>query len=404
MAGTTGTRPSPRNLLSDAFFDEERAVAHMSKNGVAKNPRTGCFLNFYDVNIAAGTTVRQDLLNPLHDATITLQPEAGTSKPRIFAIFAPASLVAVPGKPTDEVETAIFVGPGLELNRHGLRHAFQNGLSKVLIALPGVERVTPMYGFGITQAQLQGLFTAAGVVGVPRIRVLAGFSTGYRGVNGIINNTKSSQNPAAAGTATGTNPGLGLDLSGVRKVICFDAFYRGDDPKPGKNLTRALAAIHAETGGAAELIVYDVTGAGTPNLSGASAPTVPAGMTLSHRDVKSHTNKMMALILARVLDNGIKDNFTDDAEVKKQGGQAVLDLIKNHLVPRGTVGSRPGSGTVQVSNWAPDKLCNDARTAGFALLHNIIGKHKLMGWKPPDLFEMLHDGHLFELSWEELVP
>jgi hypothetical protein len=38
------------------------------------------------------------------------------------------------------------------------------------------------------------------------------------------------------------------------------------------------------------------------------------------------------------------------------------------------------------------------------LITRLIQPHKLVGWEPPDLGEFQHDAHLFEFSWEHLVP
>jgi hypothetical protein len=395
------TPTAPRDISKDAFFEEERVRAHMIAGGKPINPATGVTINKYDAPlvIRAWKTHRTDLPNPLQDSSIALQLEPGT---KIFSsqytIFRPAGL-DIGGTAREEVPVAIFAGPGAELNRHGLRAAFDRNGRAALVTLPGRED-SPRFGFGITQAQLVSLFRAVGLAGVPRVRVLAGFSTGYRAVNGIINNTKSKRAAPPAGTPTGRNSGTGLDLTGVRKVIYFDAFYSGSEPAPGRNTERALKAIHAEAGGSARLVIYEVTSGGTPSPLAAARPT---GMPVTHINIKPSIQKFTALALCRVIDMAIKDEYTDAAGVIKHGGKPVLDL-RPKLPARGTVGSASGSGTTNVTSWCTDAEARAAAAAGPKLLTGLIQPHKLVGWAPPDIGEFQHDAHLFEFSWEHLVP
>lgn len=392
---------APRDIGKDAFFEEERVRAHMIVGGNPINPSTGVTINQYDAPLVihAWKTQRANLPNPLQDSSIALQLEPGG---KIFSsqytIFRPAGL-DIGDTATEEVPVAIFAGPGAELNRHGLRAAFDRNRKAVLVTLPGRES-SPRFGFGITQAQLVSLFRAVGLAGIPRVRVLAGFSTGYRAVNGIINNTRSKRATPPAGTPIGSNPGTGLDLTGVRKVVYFDAFYSGSQPAPGRNTERALKAIHAETGGSARLVIYEVTSGGTP--SPLAAPR-PAGMPVTHIDIKPSIQKFTALALCRVIDMAIKDEYTDAAGVTRHGGKAVLDLLPK-LPARGTVGSTSGSGTTNVTSWCTDAEARAAAAAGPKLITGLIQPHKLVGWAPPDIGEFQHDAHLFEFSWEHLVP
>ena len=395
------TPTAPRDIGNDAFFEEERVSAHIIVGGNPINPATGATINKYDAPLVihAWKTHRTNLPNPLQDSSIALRLEPGgsifTSQ---YTIFRPAGL-DIGDTATEEVPVAIFAGPGAELNRHGLRAAFERNGKAVLVTLPGRES-SPRFGYGITQAQLVSLFRAVGLAGVPHVRVLAGFSTGYRAVNGIINNTKSTRPTPPARTPTGSNPGTGLDLTGVRKVIYFDAFYSGSEPAPGKNTERALQAIHAETGGSARLVIYEVTSGGTPSPLAATRPT---GMPVTHINIKPSIRKFTALALCRVIDMAIKDEYTDAAGVTRLGGKPVLDLLPK-LSARGTVGSAPGSGTTNVTSWCTDAEARAAAGAGPSLLKGLIQPHKLVGWAPPDIGEFQHDAHLFEFSWEHLVP
>jgi len=405
-----GTRPATRDqgLSTDAFFEDERVPAHMTP-GPAINPSTGVPFNLYDapIKIDYWVTHRTRLLNPLQDASIAVQPEDHPQEDGGYSVSASAGMTIF-GTATTERPVTLFCGPGAELNRHGLRAAFDDDGKSVLVTIPGKEQGN-LFGYGVTQAQLVALFKAAGIIGTPRVKVIAGFSTGYRGCNGIINNSKSTQATPPKGTPTGSQPGTGLDLTGVTRVIYFDAFYRADQPKPGFNTNRALTAIHAETGGTCEVVIYDVTTGGTPSPL---AAVVPQGMPTRHIKIKNSLAHYNALILARVVDMAIKDGFTDDAEVKKFGGQAVLDVIAAGLPKRRTVASQAGTGkgTTDVTSWTTATLAAAASAKGQVLTEKLISPQQLMGWPctdragNPSFAEMQHDAHLFEFGWEYLVP
>lgn len=402
--------PLPRDITEDAFFEEERASSPITA-GPIKNPTTHVTRNMFD----AGTTIdawfarRIDFLNPLQDPAIALRLENWPQEQNTFKVFAPAAMTIF-GDSTTERPVTLFIGPGEEMNRHGLRSAFYRDGKSVLVAIPGKETGN-VFGFGISQEQLVSIFAQVGIIGVPRVKIIAGFSTGYRGANGIINNTKSVRVPAAANTPTGSNPGLGLDLSQVQKLIYYDAFYQADEPKDGAvsgfNTNRALKAIHSETKGMCELVIYDVTGGGTPNPL---AAVIPTGMPQRHIKVKPFIAQYNALILARVIDMAIKDGYTTATEVKSFGGAAVMALIDAGLPARGTVGAQAGSGATDVTSWTTLAMAQPASAKGQVLVEKLISPQKLLGWAcvdrlgKPSFAEMQHDAHLFEFCWEHLVP
>ena len=113
------TPTAPRDIGTDAFFEEERVRAHMIVGGNPINPATGVTINKYDAPLVihAWKTHRTDLPNPLQDSSIALQLEPGG---RIFSsqytIFRPAGL-DIGGTATEEVPVAIFAGPGARFSR-----------------------------------------------------------------------------------------------------------------------------------------------------------------------------------------------------------------------------------------------------------------------------------------------
>jgi hypothetical protein len=422
-------RPKPRDLRTDAFFQDEWASSATAKDGIERNTDTGCHLNRFDVAVVASRTATLRFANPLQDASIALQLENGGPATGPYEIFVPTGLGLDPPGPGEVVPVTLYAGPGKEFRRHGLRTFFNATTSQVLVGMPGVEAPPDpvAFGFGITKAQIDQLFGAAGLAGVSwQITVLVAFSTGYRGINGVINNTKSVATPPAPGTPSGANPGLGLDLSGVKKIVFMDCLYRGDDPGPGRNTDRALTALDVFTGGTCSAIVYEVTGdaaghGGTPRDNGKLRANFPPGMsrTLTLLNLKPLTNQLLALILARRIHNGILDKFTNEAEVRSVGGQAIIDLIEliKTSLPNRNIASSAATGSKNLANWAPNATCNQVAAVAEALRTRILigapiqtppGQpqrfaNELMGWPAFAVSEVLHDGFMSEFGWEHMT-
>ena len=90
--------------------------------------------------------------------------------------------------------------------------AFKN--DRVLITIPGREDEPGIkaWGIGITDQQISDLFSQAGFPSLNfKVDTLAGYSTGYRGLNGTVNN------------------GL-IQLNKLQRVVFLDALYKGDAP------------------------------------------------------------------------------------------------------------------------------------------------------------------------------
>ncbi len=417
------TLPTVRDLDKDAYFDDEQASSVVAKNGLAMNEKTGCHFNKFDVDtkLIMARTAQRQLPNPLQNSSIALQLELGKPETGSYGIFIPSGLAGIPPLPNEVVPVTLYAGPGREFCRHGLRTFFESTTNQVLIGMPGIEppHSKPFFGFGLTKAQIDGLFTAVGLPGVNfQITVLVAFSTGYRGINGTVNNTKSALTPAPPGTPTGSKAGLGLDLTGVKKLVFMDCLYRGDDPPPGRNTLRALTALRAFTNNACKVIVYEVTEpGGTPRDNGKLRVAFPSDMNVTLLNLKPLKNQLTALILARRIDNGIKDGFTNEAEVRSVGGQPVLDLIKSNLPKTRSIASSAATGALTLANWAPASLSNQAAAVAEKLREAIlvgpkIGKdnsgsdmfaNELMGWAPPSMGEALHDGFMSEFGHEHMA-
>ena len=408
-APVAAATPDPRDLRKDAFFEDEWA----STPTLMANPRNVHFSRFTTLTATGATeqTVLTNTPNPL-DPRVTSglsQPEViPASRPKspgeLYWIYVPDAYKkavndAVAARKTPPVaRVSVLFGVGFEVNRHGLRSFFANTADRILIEVGGVESVpeaTGPWGIGITDAIVLDLLNqAVGTKVAPQVEVLAAYSTGYRGINGTINN------------------GL-IDLTHVKKMIYFDCLYRGDEPKapsgaamppkrhreaPAKsafNTWRAVQAVLAASH-TCDIIVYDVTPGGTPTYSDGARKVDLPGATFI--ELKQLNVELKALILARLMDNGIKDGYFTDKKVPA----GIRDLIP--LLPRrgtlssGALSTTPGS----IGKWAKDNSTKMAQAVkGFAAAMELARTHELMGWATPPT-EFGHDGFLPEFGWEHL--
>ena len=352
---------------------------------------------------------------------------------RYYYIFIPRKFrQAVSGGANPIAKISLYFGPNVEINRHGLRTFFNTKEDRVLITIPGVEGVwiqgvggkkeKKSWGIGISSQQIDDLFKAAGLSISWEVRIMAAFSTGYRGMNGTINN------------------GL-ISLNNIDTIIFYDCLYRGDEPKPGNRTNQALTAVKTSNQNV-NIITYEVTDGGTPRdpISGnlyASVPTNPiysfAGSGLIRLKDPQHINSLKALCYARIISNGINDGYFARTEVP----QPILDLI-DHLPPRGTIATSPHripkSGFIDLDTWASSnssaigKVTSTEDTAGRLIVgpdprNPVRGPlhHLLVGWdvkwpkcpkndkdciktKPSiDVGDLIHDFIDVEFGWEFLA-
>ncbi len=403
--------PLPRNLEEDAFFDDEWPPTPPP----VANPRRVHFNRFTTVT-ATGTaaqTARTNKSNPLDPRVTTsglLQPEViPASRPvspgESYWIFMPDAFkqaVQAASKAKKTVPTArvsVLFGVGLEVNRHGLRSFFAGTADRVLIEVGGIESVpeaTGPWGIGITAAMVGELLQEA--LGTPvtsQVEVLAAYSTGYRGLNGTVNNRL-------------------LGLSHLKKLIFYDCLYRGDDPKapsgaamPPKrhrgapagsafNTWRAIQAVTTASS-TCEIIVYDVTPGGTPTYSdGARRVEIPGATFIT---LKPLSVALKALILTRLMDNGIKDGYFSAARIPAGFRDLIPVLPKRGTLSSGSSPAAPGT----IGRWARDNKTKIAKSvAGFTAAMELARVNRLLGWATPP-GEFGHDGFLPEFAWEHLA-
>jgi outer membrane protein OmpA-like peptidoglycan-associated protein len=409
VAPAAAALPQPRDIDQDAFFDDEWAPLPTPM----PNPRNVHFSRFTTLTATTATeqTLRTAKPNPL-DPRVTpglIQPEVipasrSISPGESYWIYIPdAYRTAVQNAlaaraPLPTARVSVLFGVGAEVNRHGLRSFFSATADRILIEVGGIESVpeaTGPWGIGITTQMIVDLLSDALGTTVPcQLEVLAAYSTGYRGLNGTINNSL-------------------VGLTHLQKLIFFDCLYRGDGPRPPHgasmppkrhpeapansafNTWRAIQAVITASS-ACQIIVYDVTQGGTKMYSdGKRMVEIPGATFIA---LKALNVELKAIILARLMDNGIKDGYFSAAKVPA----SVLALIP--LLPkRGTLASNSSKTTPgTIGRWAQDNSTKIAHAArDFGVVMKLARTNQLMGWATPDT-EFGHDGFLPEFGWEHL--
>jgi hypothetical protein len=338
---------------------------------------------------------QQDFPNPLIDASLAL-PEKPVSKKPVFAdeddqkkfdaiskyrIFVPTRLSddfnsfwSFAEKPKAKI--SLFFGVELEINSFGLRKFFDN-TSSVLITIPSIYAAR---GIGITTQMIRQLLDASGLKGIDfSVEVMAGYSGGYRGLNGtIINNI--------------------VELKNLKRLIYLDAFYNHDDtplPKSShpfykKNTLWAIETALSKSPNA-ELFIYGYTMSGTPRLTkfkkGAPPPppSVPIDAFLKKRfpsrvkhfiDLEYDprivdelgNNKLESICLARLIQSGIDESFQREEiallvrgkdDEREQIAKNILALV-DLLPERGSLGTWGRSGFIDLFKWVTASPQKDA--------------------------------------------
>jgi hypothetical protein len=410
VAPVAAATPKARDITQDAFFDDEWAPEPTP----LPNPRHVHFNRFTTLTTTSATaqTVFTTKPNPL-DPRVT----SGLLQPEVI----PASHSALPGetywiyvpdayqnavkdalaarKTAPTARVSVLFGVGAEVNRHGLRSFFASTSDRILIEVGGIERVpegAEKWGIGITDKMVAELLSEAlGTEVTSELEVLAAYSTGYRGLNGTINNAL-------------------LDLTHLKKLIFYDCLFWGDAPKapsgaampskchPGApahspfNTWRAVQAVITASP-ICNIIVYDVSPGGTPTYSDGKLRVEIPGATLI--SLKPFNVELKAIIFARLMDNGIKDGYFTAAQVP-----ASISALIPLLPKRGTLSSSSSKPTVgTIGHWAAQNSTKIARAMkDFDGAVKLAGANRLMGWDP-GASEFGHDGFLPEFGWEHLA-
>lgn len=390
----------------EAFFPDEWGSTVLS---------TALHQNKY---ATVGKTAELQRRNPLTDPSIASTSELTAAELQkidqyvsgtylnSYKIFVP------PGFGGGSAKISLLFAVGTEMMRHGLRKFFDGFSDRILVVISGIiegawkmvqDTVKHAWGVGITTNIINDLLAAAGVSGVSwEVDVVACYSTGYRGLNGTINNFA-------------TQPGK-LDLTHVSMVVVYDALYRGDAPLPGNNTQRALGALESVTSSRVSVAVYEVTMAGTPREN---SDTVVSqswlqktfGSRYALINLKKHGIALSGLIYARMFDAAVKDGYLAANTLPSQ-----LQNLMSALPPRSQVCSPMPASFRRLPGGADFMKLTDWEAAHDADLKALVGQQEvlrqgvisngrflLMGWGPPAVGEIYHDGFIPEFGWELLA-
>jgi hypothetical protein len=382
------------------------------------------------IQVATG---QLDLTNPLNSAAVsTVLPQKfddlGTDdegvrthfdESRPYFIFVPtkvkdASVKATPDKKA-AANVSLFYGVEPEINLFGLCSFFENEEDAVPITVPGIELWTGYgtvpWGIGITDAMIRSLFDQVGLQNTTfRVSSMAGYSTGYRGVNLTVINKL-------------------VDLSALQRLVYFDAFYRHDDRPLAargsayfRNNTRWAVDTAIAASGQTQVVIYGVTTGGTPRQASGNEPRAPLEqMVKDHpgritfvdlefpRDKKpALTDHLERICLARLVQGGI-DDYLQEAAVPAD----ILGLVKA-LPARGTFGTFGRPGFTDLYAWVQSAPGKDL-LARFpdSQARSLVARFRLLnGWTAttssgsPVLrwYEMRHREFVQEIGKEAILP
>jgi hypothetical protein len=380
----------------------------------------------------------QKFKNPLNDPAIATKltqinnvPATNTpvataaafNEEREYRIFVPNQLATAflntPAVTTARVSLFFGVGPEMILLR--LRQFFENESRSVLITIPGTEPGMPglniPFGYGISTQMIKDLMASTKLAGIDfTVEVMAGFSTGYRGVNLTVINEL-------------------VDLSKLRRLIYFDAWYHHDDhplaPAPHpfrkKNTQWAIETALGKSS-AAKVVIYAFThqGGGVPrsdgvprsnptqtNISLPNPPSEPVAPLITKFPGKiifvdfefafnskpAIGEELEKICLARLIKLGIGGPFqaTDVAA-------SLMTLVSALHPSAGSLGTLGLNNFTDLYGWIST---NSSAISGFSINQamTMVTAHKLLSlWTIADHYEMRHRMFLVELGKEPLLP
>jgi len=419
-----------RDILFDAFYLDERNTTIAKSSHPAKsfyNLFTG-FSGAPSWSTAVAMTSSKMFTNPLRDPTIAtvllqdfkdLKTNSTSTKlhfeeARSYYVFAPVTLrdaykAKAKAKPEDrpKAKVALFFGVEPEINLFGLRKFFAATSECVLITIPGVESGWSGYGrawgIGITTAMIRELLEAAGLKDIVfTVETMAGYSTGYRGMNETVINKI-------------------VDLTTIKRMVYLDAFYHhGDFPLAPRSSTyfkkNTIWAVETALGAStnAQLLIYGYTTGGTPRKDSKGTlkgPFAPPAKTFASRmrliDLEFKQGGMPAIAaqlenicLARMIRGGIDDYFE-----RKDVRADILALI-DLLPDRGAFGTFGRTGFIDLYTWitgAPQKaaLAGFPHDKAFAMVKRF---GLLAGWTASGSYEFRHRDFVQEIGKECLLP
>jgi hypothetical protein len=410
----------------DAFYADERNLGVARANHPVKS--------FYNVHTQVGThgysdakalTRRLPFPNPLSDpvqATVLPQlfsgihPTTPRTKARFDAnatywLYVPPRLTEWYAHTSDKKEltarVAVFFGVEPEPNLFGLRSYFSETRTPVLVGVPGFESgwddVPKAWGVGVSTTIIRRLLDDAGLTDVPfQVEVMAGYSTGYRGLNLTAINKL-------------------VDLTHLTRFVYLDAFYWHDDhPMPPashpfyKKLTVWAADTVVRASAAAEIFIVGYTHPGATPRDDHNNPKGPLNELKALRQGATYfldlefkrdgldpvADDLEKVCLARLLQAGVDDYFT----------LASLPLAAQTLVrllpPRGSLGVAQLPGYTSLRRWRLDPAVKAALAAfPWKDALALVVQHKLLSaWSTGARIEFRHRDFVQEIGKELLLP
>jgi hypothetical protein len=259
------------------------------------------------------------------------------------------------------------------------------------------------WGIGLATGTIAALLEAAGLKGIEfAVETMAGYSTGYRGLNEtIINNL--------------------VDLSTLKRLIYLDAFYSHDDfpLSPTRHAfhkkNTAWAVDTALTASAAaEVFIYAYTTGGVPRVKGGSGIRGPYkeisdkfGARIRLVDLEFKQGKTPAIAdqlekvcLARLMQAGSGDFYEE--------GNMPADVVAlMRLLPlRGEFGVFGRTGFINLYDWIGKQPQKDA-LARFPrnLAVKAVASYSLLGrWTEDHWYNLRHIDFVQEIGKECLLP
>jgi hypothetical protein len=369
--------------------------------------------------------------NPLNDSSIALtllqtnSPSIASAEAfnqqRTFRIYIPKQLatdfVNAPAGSKPKARLSLFFGVGPEMTLFRLREFFANESRSVLITIPGIETgvgwpgIVHPFGIGISTHIVNELMTLAGLSGIDfSVEVMAGYSTGYRGLNQTIINEL-------------------VDLSHLTRVIYLDAWYHHDDhplaasssPYFKKNTRWAIDTALGKSP-TSNVVIYafthsSTTGGGVPRSSPSNNQSIPNPpnepiaplMTKYPNKIQfidfefkfgsrpAIDDQLEKICLARLIQLGI-------GAIHSTVPAPLMTLI-NALPVRGSFGTLGLAGYSDLYGWV---AAHSSELSGFGITPamSIVGPpNNLLGsWTHPSHYEMRHRMFVLELGKEPLLP
>jgi hypothetical protein len=369
----------------------------------------------------------QSFANPLNDSSIattllqTNSPSIATddefNKQRSFHIYVPKQLATdfanAPAGSKPKARVSLFFGVGPEMTLFRLRPFFANEANSVLITIPGVESgwtgIVSAFGYGISTPIINDLMTLAGLSGIDfSVEVMAGYSTGYRGVNQTVINEL-------------------IDLSHLTRLIYLDAWYHHDDHPLAastsqyfkKNTKWAIDTAFGKSSNV-NIVIYAFThpggvprsNPGQTNQSIPNPPNEPIAPLITQFpnkiqfvdfEFKFNTrpaidDSLEKICLARLIQLGL------GSQVQQSAVPASLMTLINALPERGSFGTLGFAGYTDLYGWVSSRT---SELSGFSITQAmaiVVPNSLLSSWTDSSHYEMRHRMFVLELGKEPLLP